>query len=39
MNNIMAFEDKNPEIGAGTWIHPATTIIGDVQLGKDVSVW
>lgn len=29
----------SPEIGQGTWIAPNATLTGDVQLGKECSVW
>jgi carbonic anhydrase/acetyltransferase-like protein (isoleucine patch superfamily) len=29
----------SPEIGQGTWVAPNATLTGDVQLGKDCSVW
>jgi carbonic anhydrase/acetyltransferase-like protein (isoleucine patch superfamily) len=30
---------KTPRIAATAWVHPAATVIGDVTLGEDVSVW
>lgn len=39
MSNIMGFEGKNPEMGERTWVHPSSTLIGDVRLGEDVSIW
>lgn len=39
MNNIMSFEGKTPQMGERVWVHPSSTIIGDVILGADVSIW
>lgn len=39
MNNIMSFEGKTPQMGERVWVHPSSTIIGDVKLGADVSIW
>lgn len=39
MNNIMSFEGKTPKMGERVWVHPSSTIIGDVSLGEDVSIW
>lgn len=39
MNNIMSFEGKTPQMGERVWVHPSSTIIGDVTLGADVSIW
>lgn len=37
--NIMAYQDQFPEISAGVYIHPSATVIGQVKLGENVSVW
>lgn len=39
MSNIMSFEGKSPKMGERVWVHPSSTIIGDVKLGEDVSIW
>ncbi|KTD21946.1 transferase [Legionella lansingensis] len=39
MHNIRTFEDKHPTIGERVYIDPQATVIGDVKLGQDVSVW
>lgn len=28
-----------PQIAPTAWVHPAATVVGDVTLGADVSVW
>jgi carbonic anhydrase/acetyltransferase-like protein (isoleucine patch superfamily) len=28
-----------PRLAAGAWVHPRATVIGDVSLGRDASVW
>jgi len=28
-----------PVLGAGAWVHPRATVIGEVSLGRDASVW
>lgn len=33
------FNGKQPVLGKGTFIHPNATVIGDVELGDDTSVW
>ena len=39
MSPIRSFLDKHPVLGERVYIDPACTIIGDVVLGDDVSVW
>ncbi|KTD08288.1 gamma carbonic anhydrase family protein [Legionella jamestowniensis] len=39
MDNIRTFENKHPQIGQRVYIDPQATVIGDVQLGNDVSIW
>ncbi len=39
MNPIRPFLDKAPQLGARVYVDPACTLIGDVVLGEDVSVW
>ncbi len=36
---IFALGDKQPQLGDDTWIAPNATIIGDVRLGDQASVW
>ncbi|MDD0910071.1 gamma carbonic anhydrase family protein [Xylella fastidiosa subsp. multiplex] len=39
MNPIRPFLDKTPQLGCTVYIDPTSTVIGDVVLGDDVSVW
>jgi carbonic anhydrase/acetyltransferase-like protein (isoleucine patch superfamily) len=38
-NQVEAFRGQSPQMGKGVFIHKAATVIGDVHLGEDVSVW
>ncbi|HAU1152924.1 TPA: gamma carbonic anhydrase family protein [Legionella pneumophila] len=38
-DSIRKFEDKHPKLGERVYIDPQSTVIGDVTLGNDVSVW
>lgn len=37
--NIQSFCKQAPTIADGVYVHPAATIIGDVELGANSSVW
>lgn len=37
--SIRSFKGTAPSLGARVYIDPAATVIGDVTLGDDVSVW
>jgi len=37
--NLRSFNGITPQLGARVYIDPAATVIGDVVLGDDVSVW
>ena len=39
MTAIRPFLDKHPTLGKRVYIDPACTVIGEVELGDDVSVW
>lgn len=39
MTAIRPFLDKHPALGQRVYIDPACTVIGEVELGDDVSVW
>lgn len=39
MRSIRAFQGISPIIGEGTYVDEAATVIGDVVLGDDVSIW
>jgi gamma-carbonic anhydrase len=36
---VLALDDKAPRLGRGVFIAPNATIIGDVELGDEASVW
>jgi carbonic anhydrase/acetyltransferase-like protein (isoleucine patch superfamily) len=38
-DNIRSFDGHRPSIGARVLIDPSAVVIGDVELGDDVSVW
>ena len=39
MNHLRSFKGVAPTLGARTYVDPAATVIGDVVLGDDVSIW
>lgn len=39
MDGIVTYADKTPAVGNNVYIAPSGIVIGDVQLGDDVSVW
>jgi carbonic anhydrase/acetyltransferase-like protein (isoleucine patch superfamily) len=39
MTNIRSFQGIAPTVGQRCWIDPAASLIGDVVLGDDVSLW
>lgn len=36
---IESYKGITPKLGRNVFVHPAATVIGDVELGDDVSVW
>lgn len=36
---IYSLKDKKPKIGKNNYIAPNATVIGDIELGEDVSIW
>lgn len=36
---IYRLADKSPRLAAGVWIAPNATVIGDVRLAENVSIW
>lgn len=36
---LYAFEDRAPTISSSAWIAPTATLVGDVQVEDDASVW
>ncbi|ADV47292.1 gamma carbonic anhydrase family protein [Nitratifractor salsuginis] len=39
MPRILEYQGMSPKLGAGSWIAPGATVIGDVELGEDASIW
>lgn len=39
MQNIQHFLNQYPQIGEAAYIHSSATVIGDVEIGKNSSVW
>ena len=39
MSSLIAYKDKQPQLGNSVWIAPGAHLIGDVTIGKDSSVW
>ena len=37
--SIRPYLDKQPKLGARVYVDPAACVIGEVELGEDVSVW
>jgi carbonic anhydrase/acetyltransferase-like protein (isoleucine patch superfamily) len=36
---VISYQGRAPSLGRGVWIAPTATVIGDVELGEDVSIW
>ncbi len=36
---ITPFNGIHPELAPGAWVHPRATVIGEVKLGENASVW
>jgi carbonic anhydrase/acetyltransferase-like protein (isoleucine patch superfamily) len=39
MNNLRSYKGMQPRLGARVYVDPAASVIGDVVLGDDVSLW
>lgn len=39
MKNVESYLATHPTIANGTYIHPSATIIGDVKVGENSSIW
>ena len=39
MNSLRPFQGRLPTLGQRTYVDPTATVIGNVELGDDVSVW
>ncbi|WP_101926279.1 MULTISPECIES: gamma carbonic anhydrase family protein [Luteimonas] len=37
--NLRSYRGVSPQLGARVYVDPAATVIGDVQLDDDVSIW
>jgi len=38
-NSVRSFNGITPKLAKGVYVDPNATVIGDVELGEDVSVW
>ena len=36
---VQTYQGTSPSLGDGVYVHPSATIIGDVSLGNNASVW
>lgn len=36
---VLSFQGKEPKVGTGAYVAPNATLIGDVELGDDASIW
>ena len=36
---VRPYRGMRPKLGPGAWVDPAAIVIGDVELGADVSIW
>lgn len=36
---VAPYRSVHPQLAAGAWVHPRATVIGEVSLGRDASVW
>jgi carbonic anhydrase/acetyltransferase-like protein (isoleucine patch superfamily) len=36
---LRPYLNQHPRLGQRVWVDPAATVIGDVELGDDVSIW
>jgi carbonic anhydrase/acetyltransferase-like protein (isoleucine patch superfamily) len=39
MQNIQRFQNHLPEFAEGVYVHPLASVIGDVKVGPDCSIW
>jgi carbonic anhydrase/acetyltransferase-like protein (isoleucine patch superfamily) len=39
LKNIQTFQNKTPQIAENTYVHESATIIGEVSIGENSSVW
>lgn len=38
-NSLAPHHGASPQFASGAWVHPRATVIGEVSLGADASVW
>lgn len=38
-DSLAPYQGHVPQCAAGAWVHPRATVIGEVSLGRDASVW
>jgi carbonic anhydrase/acetyltransferase-like protein (isoleucine patch superfamily) len=39
VTEISPYNGMHPQLGHGAWVHPRATVIGEVALGENTSVW
>ena len=39
LDSIAPYREVHPQLAAGAWVHSRATVIGEVSLGRDASVW
>lgn len=39
MQNIQPFQNQHPQVAESVYIHSAVSVIGDVKIGKNSSLW
>jgi carbonic anhydrase/acetyltransferase-like protein (isoleucine patch superfamily) len=39
MRNIQTFQNQTPQLAGSTYVHESATIIGEVSIGENSSVW
>jgi len=39
LDHIAPHHGNHPQLAPGAWVHPRATVIGEVTLGQDASVW
>ena len=39
VKHLLPFKGQYPHVPASAWVSPSAVVIGDVELGKNVSVW
>ncbi|MBX9705324.1 MAG: gamma carbonic anhydrase family protein, partial [Gammaproteobacteria bacterium] len=39
LKNIQTFQNKTPQIAGSAYVHESATVIGEVSIGENSSVW